>query len=267
MNDLNAQQLILLALFVSFVTSIATGIFTVSLLEQAPPAVTQTINRVVEHTVETVVQGETKVVNTIKEIPAEDRITSAIDVVTPALVRVAFSSSVASATSSKVAALGRSLANGSYESVGFVLDAKKGLMVTALPPGGEETYDIVLFDDTRLPAEAVSRENGLLVLRLASTTSATFSKGVRLNTEPLSLGQTVFALGYDGLIRTVSLGVVSGYKAHTASSSAVIRTSIESSTNIIGAPIVTSGGEVIGLFSGSAGVIPAEILEAALKKE
>lgn len=56
MQDLNKQQVVLLCLLVSFVTSIATGITVVSLLDQSPQPVTQTINRVVERTVEKVIE-------------------------------------------------------------------------------------------------------------------------------------------------------------------------------------------------------------------
>ena len=74
-EELTTSQIILLALLVSFVTSIATGIVTVSLLAQAPPAVTQTVNRIVEHTVETVVpkdSGGTQVVKETTVVVKED---------------------------------------------------------------------------------------------------------------------------------------------------------------------------------------------------
>ena len=49
----------LLVLLVSFVTSMATGIVAVTLMDQAPPPVTQTINKVVERIIQAP-QGETK---------------------------------------------------------------------------------------------------------------------------------------------------------------------------------------------------------------
>ncbi len=56
-EELSKSQLLLLMLFVNFITSIATGVLTVSLLDQAPTTVTQTVNRIVDHTIETVATG------------------------------------------------------------------------------------------------------------------------------------------------------------------------------------------------------------------
>ena len=57
-KDLNKPQLILLAILLSFVTSIATGITTVTLMEQAPTSVTVPINRIIRETVEKVVPAQ-----------------------------------------------------------------------------------------------------------------------------------------------------------------------------------------------------------------
>ncbi len=62
-KDLNKSQLILLAILLSFVTSIATGITTVTLMEEAPKTITIPINRVVRETVEKIVPADTDTEN------------------------------------------------------------------------------------------------------------------------------------------------------------------------------------------------------------
>src|SRR3989344_4530765 len=57
-KDLNKAQLILLAVLLSFVTSIATGITTVTLMQQAPASVTVPVTRIVRETVEKVVPAD-----------------------------------------------------------------------------------------------------------------------------------------------------------------------------------------------------------------
>jgi len=92
MEDLTKTQLILLALLVSFVTSIATGIVTVTLLDQAPPGVTQTINRVVERTVEKVVPGQAASVitkETTVVVKEENLIIDAVEKNLKSIVRIA----------------------------------------------------------------------------------------------------------------------------------------------------------------------------------
>ena len=57
-KELNKSQLILLAILLSFITSIATGIVTVTLMQQAPASVTAPITRIIKQTVEKIVPSE-----------------------------------------------------------------------------------------------------------------------------------------------------------------------------------------------------------------
>ncbi len=77
-NELNKPQLILLAILLSFVTSIATGITTVTLMQQAPVSFTAPVNRVIQQTIEKIQQVEGKTTVQTVIVKEEDLIVDAI---------------------------------------------------------------------------------------------------------------------------------------------------------------------------------------------
>lgn len=77
-KELNKTQLILLAVLLSFVTSIATGITTVTLMQQAPASFTAPINRVVQQTIEKIQQVEGKTIVQTVIVKEEDLVVDAI---------------------------------------------------------------------------------------------------------------------------------------------------------------------------------------------
>jgi hypothetical protein len=77
-KELNKSQLILLAVLLSFITSIATGITTVTLMQQAPKSITVPVNRVVQQTVDKIEQVEGKTVTQTVVIKEEDLVVAAI---------------------------------------------------------------------------------------------------------------------------------------------------------------------------------------------
>src|SRR5580693_4042053 len=94
-EKLTKSQIVLLTLLISFVTSIATGIVTVSLMQQAPPAVAETVNRVIENTIETVAtstKGQSAAVVMTQQktviVNESDLVAEAVKQITPSVVRV-----------------------------------------------------------------------------------------------------------------------------------------------------------------------------------
>ena len=77
-KDLNKSQLILLAILLSFITSIATGITTVTLMQQAPASFTVPVNRIIQQTVEKIQQVEGKTTVQTIVVKEEDLVVDAI---------------------------------------------------------------------------------------------------------------------------------------------------------------------------------------------
>ncbi len=77
-KDLNKPQLLLLAVLLSFVTSIATGITTVTLMQKAPQSFTAPVNRVIQQTIEKIQQVEGKTTVQTVVVKEEDLVVDAI---------------------------------------------------------------------------------------------------------------------------------------------------------------------------------------------
>lgn len=193
-EELNKTQIILLTLLVSFVTSIATGIVTVSLINQAPPVVTDTIHKVIEKTVERVVPGEQKatIIENTKTIIISDQdfIINAIEKNSESLVRV-FSSVVGSESDG--------IAKDNFEGLGVILSAEGKIMMDSkglLKPGKYFIY----FNDLKLQLNILEDlpDNDIVLLKVqlpeAKKTDLVFKPIDLGDSDLLKLGQSVISL-------------------------------------------------------------------------
>lgn len=275
MEGLTKQQLTLLALLVSFVTSIATGIVTVSLMERAPKAMTQTINRIVERTVERVVPAENqKAAVVTKEtvvVRADDLAVAAIEENAKALVRVKRVEGAGDRRTETLVGLGivvskdglvaadagvvarrfdeygtpipRSflgvLAGGAVAELQFVgVDEMGGIALFALKPAEEEKLSIV---------------------------PVSFG-----NSDALKLGQTVISLG-GAADNAVGTGIVANLVRKEAPTQEVlaIYTDREAASDLSGTLLINLSGEVVGVNAGPfraerARYLPANLLKASV---
>lgn len=272
MENLTKQQIILLTLLVSFVTSIATGIITVSLMDQAPVGVTQTINRVVERTIEKVVPQTVKPDTvTVKEtiiVNEGDQITKAIENNKNITVRL-------------------------YKKTGDI-ETFIGLGVWAstdgkvIFPDDLTTYEgesiiAVSSDGTKYNMESISSstENKIFVSKVisyvgsTSTISTNFPAAKLASTVP-KLGQTIVALSgekkdsvMNGIVSSLENKVITAAIASTTSSSTTpavsddyVETSIDNNSLYTGSILMNLTGEIIGLRErGGTLFIPASLIK------
>lgn len=191
-EELSKAQLILLTILVNFITSVATGILTVSMLDQAPAVVTQTINRVVDHTVERVIESVPVAVKPSAPAPSnQDLVTSAIESNAAHTVAIF---DLKTGTSTPAIALGTHLPNARA-------------VVTATREALPKEVLIEFVSGALVPASLSHNKNGLMIYGFSDT--ATLPKLAPLLAIPakdLKLGQTVLAIGSDG---SASTGIVS----------------------------------------------------------
>ena len=245
MEDLTKTQIILLTLLISFVTSIATGIITTSLLAVAPAGVTQTINQVVEHTIEKVTPatGGTSTTKEVTVINEDDAITAAISGALPSVVRI----------QTPVAADGSQIFYGLGVIVsksGLVLSDKHSLVLNAV-------YSVTLADGTTLPATIVHINDTDNIATFQIQPDSTHNNNfptIALAQNNLKLGQTV--IGIEGQNKnSVQVGRATSLDTRKAQDSKgnnvivtyAVETDIRGSTETAGAPLLNLSGELIGI--------------------
>src|SRR3989344_3145779 len=248
-EDLNKTQIILLVLLVSFVTSIATGIVTVSLLAQAPPAVIQTVNRIVERTVETVVPRDTGLTQvTTKEttiiVKEDDLITDAIAASLTKTGRVF----AGTATSTPI--------------VGLAAQISPTTLVTDLSIVGKE--HLVALGNT-LEVFTVSQkfpDIGIAILSAKSTTTPLASPFRMADVSGIKLGQTVTALVSVASERVAIGAVAARYVFTNVTLEGANPVSVRALDTTLGAglspgaPLINIFGDLIGIETTVAQVSP-----------
>ena len=266
-EDLSKSQMVLLTLFVSFVTSIATGIATIALMQQAPLPVQQTINRVVERTVEKVVQvGQPAAVATIREktvvVSATDQIAQAVQKVTPSMVRL-YTSDRDSST---------------FLGFGLVVDAAGTIVSDTEALGESPDANIVAGNGSTTHVFVIHRDapTGLVTLQTSTTTAADpawVTATIVSNTLPL--GQSVAAMAGRATQR-VGAGIVTAITTPDSEHSTlkVIDTDVSSAMLLPGAVLITTEGEVAGMstavsraISPSAFIPLAALMHGTVAKE
>lgn len=269
-EKLTKMQIVMLTLLVSFVTSIATGIVTVTLMDQAPPAMTQTLNRVVERTVERVVtddsnQGASVVTKeTTVVVKEEDLITDSINKNSKSVVRIYG----ALEDESKGALLGL----GVIVSHDGIIATDPSVIQNSL------TYIVETASGDTFSSDVVETEESepatFLSVNVPEGDEIIFPSVELAKHTSFKLGQTILSL--TGEERTdVAIGIVSGLieedvvipnedlpaegeestteevQPETIKVLSLIKTSIDEKEVIAGSPLIDIFGEVVGISTGN----------------
>jgi len=256
MEELNKNQIVLLVLLVSFVTSIATGIVTVTLMDQAPPAVTQTINRIVERTVEKIVPGQAPP-PIVREVPVivteEELIVKVINSATPGVVRVLGGQTDKDKTF---------LSSGFFVSPNGVLVADNAAILAAT---STTNYQAALAGGQTVSLTRLESPPNFIFFKLVDPSSVEAKwSALTLAKTPISIGQTVVSLGFsDRPDINVSVGIVSSFLSTDASTTPLVMTNAASAENQ-GGPVMSIKGEVVGLSKGLGLAVPIETIATAL---
>ncbi len=230
LEDLTKTQLLLLTVLVNFVTSIAIGVLTVSLLDQAPPTVTQTVNRIVDRTVQTIA-STTPIQGIISSPPPRTVVIRDEDLLTAALAAQAARTVTLYYRSTSTAPL----------AIGTFLPSAKAI-VTASSFALPREIIVEFADGSSVPA-SLSRSNATLVIYGFADTARLPKVAVPslITKADLKAGQTVLARTAGGDALTGIVSKVDDAIHTSLTSVAVGSAGVNSSGSLIGIAVDTMG--------------------------
>lgn len=243
-EDLSKTQLLLLTILVNFITAIATAVMTVSLLNQAPPTVMQTVNRIVERTVETAQQTPLPAIPGIVAPAKETVVIRDEDLLTGAI----------RADASRRVTIHKGATTTPAIAVGTFLPDKRAV-VTATMQGLPKEATIVFADGTS--AEASLSRPGATLTIFGFADDAVLPQVATpdlILAASLSQGQTLVSLTREGAAVSGIISIVGadGIRANVTGVPA-------------GAAAVNISGDVIGIATAVPGVFaPADRINTLL---
>ncbi len=233
-EDLSKSQLLLLTILVNFVVAIATGVLTVSLLDEAPTTVTQTVNRIVDHTIETVTT----------QVPVSSENDGGPT--TEELLTAAISSGAARSVSLYRAGVDAPAAAGVYLPVSRVIAT-----VTEDLPGH---ITVRFADGSTAEADKVSEDGALKLYALPQDASLPSAPSAALvSASDVKQGQTVIGLSGDGRAVTGIVAKVDAEGIHA-----------DLPGVLAGTGIVNLSGGLVGISTGAGVYVSAERVDALL---
>lgn len=285
-ENLTKKQVVLLVLLVSFVTSLVTGIVTVTLVNQAPPQITNMLGRVVEKTIEKATPLDIKnsqnaqIVQTV--ITKEEAIVKIVEDVYPAVVSVVATKDIPVIEEYYINPFGdddifrrffgdlapdiqipqyrqkgteeKQVSSGS----GFFV-SQDGLVITNkhVIEDKEAKYSVIMNDGRKIDAEVLVRDpfQDIAVLKVKGDNFKFISLG---DSDRIKIGQTVIAIGnaLGEFQNTVSIGIISGLNRSIVASGSfsgpeelqgLIQTDAAINRGNSGGPLLNLSGEVIGI--------------------
>lgn len=236
LERLTNSQVVLLTLLVSFVTSIATGIVTVTLMEQAPPIITQTVNRVVERTIEKVADAQVAGAATVSEtviLRESDLISEAVAAAEPSIVRLFTPGRDENGNATDI-----------FTGIALVISSNGVLVADPSTPNG--TLKALRSDGTMVPVAILARRDGEKVVQIQAPLEyegkpLAWQPAKFIATQPTP-GQAVVAVGGSRSTR-LGGGIVIGI------SDSGVETNIARDSYSVGSPLLTADG-IVGIATG-----------------